>query len=81
MRKSRSKNVYDSAIRIAELKDPGNSFVSSCKTFLKVRGYLSPKQLNALSKVTKSYSKRRANRYTTHGMDIDECYEEFGSEH
>jgi hypothetical protein len=42
---------YRKIVKEAEDKSPTNSFVESCATFLEERGFLSPKQVEALKKI------------------------------
>jgi hypothetical protein len=43
--------AYEAVLSRAQRKDPRNSFVASCREFLKERGFLSARQVAALERV------------------------------
>ena len=75
--------LWDGVLDRAECRDPGNSFVSSCRSFLADRGFLTVKQVRALQRVTETRSRQSSWGSFSHwtgGLDVDECYDIFGGD-
>ena len=49
--KDEMETEEENVLRIANMRDPGNRFVVSCKRFYRDKGFLSNKQINALMNV------------------------------
>lgn len=58
-------------IAAAEKRDPGNTFVASCRRQLEQRGFLSPSQIGALNRVTRTRGTRPALHALGGGYALD----------
>jgi hypothetical protein len=73
-------NMYETLLKEAERRDPGNTFVASCRAFLEKNSFLSKKQIKALENVTLTRAYNRVGRRrhyddsTVFGCSVDEFY-------
>lgn len=52
-----------------------NPFVESCAEFLKAKGFLSEKQMDSLSEVTKNYESSYVRHNRDYYMDLDDDFD------